>query len=139
MRVMHQSVQDRVCRCRVIHQPVPLAYRELAHHDGTALSVADAQKHELIRTLRLTHGKSFRETARLAGVSKMTVIRVCRVLKVRKRKLRYQNSSSGIITSIGLQNPIVNVLNTQGFTSTTRQSGHTTACGTFSNNCGILD
>ncbi len=40
-------------------------------------SVADAQKHELIRTLRLTHGKSLRETARLAGVSKMTVIRVC--------------------------------------------------------------
>lgn len=39
--------------------------------------VADAQKHELIRTLRLAHGKSLRETARLAGVSKMTVIRVC--------------------------------------------------------------
>ncbi|MEZ6878778.1 recombinase family protein [Enterobacter sp. KBR-315C3_2022] len=40
--------------------------------------VADAQKHELIRTLRLAHGKSLRETARLAGVSKMTVIRVCK-------------------------------------------------------------
>lgn len=39
--------------------------------------VADVQKHELIRTLRLAHGKSLRETARLAGVSKMTVIRVC--------------------------------------------------------------
>lgn len=39
--------------------------------------VADAQKHELIRTLRLVNGKSLRETARLAGVSKMTVIRVC--------------------------------------------------------------
>lgn len=39
--------------------------------------VADAHKHELIRTLRLVHGKSLRETARLAGVSKMTVIRVC--------------------------------------------------------------
>lgn len=39
--------------------------------------VANAQKHELIRTLRLGHGKSLRETARLAGVSKMTVIRVC--------------------------------------------------------------
>ncbi|EBA7017828.1 recombinase family protein [Salmonella enterica] len=39
--------------------------------------VANAQKHELIRTLRLDHGKSLRETARLAGVSKMTVIRVC--------------------------------------------------------------
>jgi transcriptional regulator with XRE-family HTH domain len=39
--------------------------------------VADAQRHELIRTLRLGHGKSLRETARLAGVSKMTVIRVC--------------------------------------------------------------
>ncbi|MDL4916014.1 MAG: recombinase family protein [Enterobacterales bacterium endosymbiont of Blomia tropicalis] len=39
--------------------------------------VADAQKHELIRTLRLANGKSLRETARLAGVSKMTVIRVC--------------------------------------------------------------
>ena len=38
--------------------------------------MADAQKHELIRTLRLAHGKSLRETARLAGVSKMTVIRV---------------------------------------------------------------
>jgi DNA invertase Pin-like site-specific DNA recombinase len=37
----------------------------------------DAQKHELIRTLRLAHGKSLRETVRLAGVSKMTVIRVC--------------------------------------------------------------
>ncbi|ELV8438942.1 serine recombinase, partial [Salmonella enterica] len=34
-------------------------------------------KHELIRTLRLTHGKSLRETTRQAGVSKMTVIRVC--------------------------------------------------------------
>lgn len=33
--------------------------------------------HELIRTLRLVNGKSLRETARLAGVSKMTVIRVC--------------------------------------------------------------
>ncbi|HBL0675513.1 TPA: LacI family DNA-binding transcriptional regulator, partial [Escherichia coli] len=31
----------------------------------------------LIRTLRLVNGKSLRETARLAGVSKMTVIRVC--------------------------------------------------------------
>ena len=40
--------------------------------------VADMQKHELIRTLRITHGKSLRETARLAGVSKMTVIRVCK-------------------------------------------------------------
>ncbi|ECD4468656.1 LacI family DNA-binding transcriptional regulator [Salmonella enterica subsp. enterica serovar Kisangani] len=39
--------------------------------------VADAHKHELIRTLRLVNGKSLRETARLAGVSKMTVIRVC--------------------------------------------------------------
>ena len=39
--------------------------------------VTDAQKHELIRTLRLAHGKSLRETARLAGVSKMTIIRVC--------------------------------------------------------------
>ncbi|HFW0767347.1 TPA: helix-turn-helix domain-containing protein, partial [Salmonella enterica subsp. enterica serovar Java] len=39
--------------------------------------VADTQKHELIRTLRLAHGKSLRETARLAGVSKTTVIRVC--------------------------------------------------------------
>ncbi|MEG0281514.1 MAG: recombinase family protein [Morganella sp. (in: enterobacteria)] len=39
--------------------------------------VADEQKHELIRTLRLAHGKSLRETACLAGVSKMTVIRVC--------------------------------------------------------------
>ncbi|EDS0772332.1 serine recombinase [Salmonella enterica] len=39
--------------------------------------VADAQKHELIRTLRLVNGKSLRETARLTGVSKMTVIRVC--------------------------------------------------------------
>ena len=34
--------------------------------------VADVQKHELIRTLRLANGKSLRETARLAGVSKMT-------------------------------------------------------------------
>ncbi len=32
--------------------------------------VPDAQKHELIRTLRFTNGKSLRETARLAGVSK---------------------------------------------------------------------
>jgi DNA invertase Pin-like site-specific DNA recombinase len=39
--------------------------------------VADVQKHELIRTIRLTHGKSLQETARLAGVPKMTVIRVC--------------------------------------------------------------
>lgn len=39
--------------------------------------IADTQKHELIRTLRLANGKSLRETARLPGVSKMTVIRVC--------------------------------------------------------------
>lgn len=44
--------------------------------------VADAQKHELIRTLRLVNGKSLRETARLAGVSKMTVIRVCNAQNV---------------------------------------------------------
>ncbi|EOV0595730.1 recombinase family protein [Cronobacter sakazakii] len=45
--------------------------------------VADAQKHELIRTLRLVNGKSLRETARLAGVSKMTVIRVCKNSQIR--------------------------------------------------------
>lgn len=38
----------------------------------------DMTKHELIRTLRLLNGKSLNETARLAGVSKMTVIRVCK-------------------------------------------------------------
>ncbi|MCT7140412.1 C69 family dipeptidase, partial [Salmonella enterica] len=37
----------------------------------------DAQKHELIRTLYLVNGKSLRETTQLAGISKMTVIRVC--------------------------------------------------------------
>lgn len=31
---MYQSVQDRICRCRAFHQPVPLIYRELAHHQG---------------------------------------------------------------------------------------------------------
>ena len=46
--------------------------------------VADAQKHELIRTLRLVNGKSLRETARLAGVSKMTVIRVCKNSQIRQ-------------------------------------------------------
>lgn len=40
--------------------------------------VADPQKHELIRTLRLVNGKSINDTARLAGVSRMTVIRVCK-------------------------------------------------------------
>ncbi|EFT2484818.1 LacI family DNA-binding transcriptional regulator, partial [Salmonella enterica] len=35
-------------------------------------------KHELIKTLRLQNGKSINETARLAGVSRMTVIRVCK-------------------------------------------------------------
>ncbi|EBK4003617.1 serine recombinase [Salmonella enterica] len=40
--------------------------------------VADRQKHELIRTLRLVNGKSINDTARLAGVSRMTVIRVCK-------------------------------------------------------------
>ncbi|EBS1478562.1 recombinase family protein [Salmonella enterica] len=49
--------------------------------------VADAQKHELIRTLRLVNGKSLRETARLAGVSKMTVIRVCNNVE----ELPYEN------------------------------------------------
>ncbi len=38
----------------------------------------DVAKHELIRTLRLQNGKSINETARLAGVSRMTVIRVCK-------------------------------------------------------------
>ncbi len=41
--------------------------------------VANHEKHELIRTLRLSQGKSLNETARLAGVSRATVIRVCRV------------------------------------------------------------
>lgn len=41
--------------------------------------VANLEKHELIRTLRLSQGKSLNETARLAGVSRATVIRVCRV------------------------------------------------------------
>lgn len=50
--------------------------------------VADAQKHELIRTLRLVNGKSLRETARLAGVSKMTVIRVCNTEKVNQDNYR---------------------------------------------------
>ncbi|EEJ3349323.1 LacI family DNA-binding transcriptional regulator [Salmonella enterica] len=49
--------------------------------------MADAQKHELIRTLRLVNGKSLRETARLAGVSKMTVIRVCNNVE----ELPYEN------------------------------------------------
>lgn len=39
---------------------------------------ADKAKHELIRTLRLHNGKSINHTARLVGVSRMTVIRVCR-------------------------------------------------------------
>lgn len=38
----------------------------------------DMAKHELIRTLRLFNGKSINETARLVGVSRMTVIRVCK-------------------------------------------------------------
>ncbi|EGO7252403.1 recombinase family protein [Salmonella enterica] len=50
--------------------------------------MADAQKHELIRTLRLVNGKSLRETARLAGVSKMTVIRVCNAQKVNQEIYR---------------------------------------------------
>lgn len=41
--------------------------------------VASLEKHELIRTLRLSQGKSLNETARLAGVSRATVIRVCKV------------------------------------------------------------
>ncbi|EDR9035029.1 hypothetical protein ZB65_004733 [Salmonella enterica subsp. enterica] len=36
-------------------------------------------------------------------------------------KHKYQNSSSGIITTIGLQNPIINALNALGFTSATGQ------------------
>ncbi|WP_336768974.1 recombinase family protein [Pantoea endophytica] len=40
--------------------------------------VADLAKHELIRNLRITQAKSINETARLAGVSRATVIRVCR-------------------------------------------------------------
>ncbi|NUL39717.1 recombinase family protein [Kosakonia sacchari] len=38
----------------------------------------DLSMHELIKTLRLQNGKSINETARLAGVSRMTVIRVCK-------------------------------------------------------------
>ncbi len=40
--------------------------------------LADKEKHELIRTLRKKNGKSINETARLAGVSRMTVIRACK-------------------------------------------------------------
>lgn len=40
--------------------------------------VADPARHELIRNLRITQKKSINETARLAGVSRATVIRVCR-------------------------------------------------------------
>lgn len=43
---------------------------------------SDVAKHELIRTLRLQNGKSINETARLAGVSRMTVIRVCENNKI---------------------------------------------------------
>ncbi|WP_201483763.1 recombinase family protein [Escherichia coli] len=50
--------------------------------------VANTQKHELIRTLRLVNGKSLRETARLAGVSKMTVIRVCNAQNVNQDNYR---------------------------------------------------
>lgn len=32
--------RDRICRCRVLYQTVPLVYRELPYHDGTALSIA---------------------------------------------------------------------------------------------------
>lgn len=39
MSVVYQPVQDRIGCCRVLHQTVPLVYRELAHHDGTVLSV----------------------------------------------------------------------------------------------------
>lgn len=38
----------------------------------------DLNKHELIKTLRLINGKSINETAKLANVSRMTVIRVCK-------------------------------------------------------------
>lgn len=41
--------------------------------------VADPARHELIRNLRITQEKSINETARLAGVSRATVIRVCRL------------------------------------------------------------
>ncbi|HHT1487649.1 MULTISPECIES: helix-turn-helix domain-containing protein [Enterobacteriaceae] len=34
--------------------------------------------HELITTLRKEKGKSINETARLTGVSRMTVIRACK-------------------------------------------------------------
>jgi DNA invertase Pin-like site-specific DNA recombinase len=40
--------------------------------------VADLARHELIRNLRITQEKSINETARLAGVSRATVIRVCK-------------------------------------------------------------
>lgn len=50
--------------------------------------VANTQKHELIRTLRLVNGKSLRETARLAGVSKMTGIRVCNAQNVNQDNYR---------------------------------------------------
>lgn len=40
--------------------------------------LADKENFELIRTLRKENGKSINETARLAGVSRMTVIRACK-------------------------------------------------------------
>lgn len=33
------ACQDRIGCCRVLHQPVLLVYRKLAHHDSTTLSV----------------------------------------------------------------------------------------------------
>lgn len=53
MRVMHQPVQDRICRCRVLHQTVPLVYRELAYYDGAALSVAVFDYLQQVVTLRV--------------------------------------------------------------------------------------
>ncbi|EAA9452845.1 serine recombinase [Salmonella enterica subsp. enterica] len=51
----------------------------------------DMAKHELIRMLRLQNGKSINETARLAGVSRMTVIRVCK-----NNKTGLDSASAGI-------------------------------------------
>lgn len=53
---MHQSVQDRICRYRALHQPLPLIYWELAHHQGTALSVPVFHYFQQVVTLRVAQG-----------------------------------------------------------------------------------
>jgi len=57
MGVVHQSVADRVCDCRIAEGLVPSFCRELRGDDGRASVVAVFEYFEEVATLGVLHGR----------------------------------------------------------------------------------